>query len=68
MDVLIDCKYFLETSIQSTLVVEYTASTSDFVDDNPVVPTEVCSGHIESWTNAAMHASVPSEDTYVVSI
>jgi hypothetical protein len=58
----------LKTSIQTAVVIEDSATTADFVDDNPVVTAEVSSGHIESWTNSAVHGSVPSEDAHVVSI
>ena len=58
----------LETGIQTAVVIEDAATATDFVDDNSVAPTEICSGNIESRADSAVHGSVPSEDAYIVSI
>lgn len=59
---------FLETGIQSAIVIKDSATATDFVDDNSVVSAEVSSGHIEAWTDSAVHGTVPSEDAYIISI
>lgn len=58
----------LETCIQTTVIIEYSAPSAYFVDDNPIVSTEVCSSHIEPWAYPAEHRTVPSENAYMVPI
>lgn len=78
IDVFITCKVmnkknikqdrWLETRIQSTIKIEDSSTAANFVDDNSILSTEICSGHIESWANAAMHTAIPSKDTNIISI
>lgn len=58
----------LETGIQTAVVIEDSAATPDFVDDNSVAPAEICSANIESRTDSAVHGTVPSEEAYIISI
>jgi hypothetical protein len=78
IDVFITCKVmnkknikqdrWLETRIQSTIKIEDSSTAANFVDDNSILSTEICSGHIESWANAAMHTTVPAKYADIISI
>lgn len=54
--------------MQTTIIIEDSSSSPDFIDDNPVVSAEISSGNIEPRADSAIHGSVPSEDAHIVSI
>ena len=54
--------------MQTTIIIEDSSSSPDFIDDNPVDSAKISSGNIEPREDSAIHGSVPSEDAHIVSI